>query len=101
MGTFPYSTTTMTPVDPPEYNTTFGAPDGMSEAQVQTIRAFAGEIPRGGALDGALFVVVAWKPTLEELEALNGGGLVYISCLGGLPPHFLTTDFEAARYGQG
>jgi hypothetical protein len=41
-------------------------------------------------------VVVAWKPTAEELAALNAGAPVFLTTLGGLPPHFITTDFAAA-----
>lgn len=49
-------------------------------------------------LDGSRFVVVAWKPTPEELNELNNGGMIYLSMLNGLLPHFLTTDFKAAAY---
>ena len=28
----------------------------------------------------------AWKPTAEELAALNAGGAVLVTCVGGQPP---------------
>lgn len=81
----------------PEANTTFGCPVGMDPSQVATAPAYVGPI-RGGNLDGMPCVVVAWKPTEEELEELNAGGLVYLSVLGGLPPHFICTRFSTASY---
>jgi hypothetical protein len=52
-------------------------------------------------------VRVAWKPTEEEIEHLKEGGTIWLSCWGGLPPHFLEvqpyfepqeplTDFKSA-----
>jgi hypothetical protein len=78
-------------------NCTFKAPSDMDETQVLSIDGFLGSIG-GGNLDGSQFVVVAWKPTPEELAELNQGGLVYLSMLGGLAPHFITTDFGFASY---
>jgi hypothetical protein len=90
----------MTPVNPPIYNQVFTAPGDMDASQVESIQAFVGEIPPGNNLDGASFVVVAWQPSQEELiELLQRGGPIYLSCLGTLPPHFLTTEFSIATYG--
>lgn len=104
----------MTPDQPPVSNCVFHAPDELDHTQVFSIHAyknaikpgftqevFAGEVPPGSNLDGAPFIVTAWKPTAGELEELNRGGLVYLSCLGVLPPHFLTTTWSDATYGQG
>lgn len=106
----------MNPTTPPKSNSVFHAPqDGyLDHTQVMSIHAFKGEIapgfsmatlegevPPGSNLDGARFVVTAWKPTPEDLETLVNGGLVYLSCLSVLPPHFLTTNWETATYGQG
>ena len=90
----------MNPARPPVYNKTFVAPADLDHSQVAPITAFAGEVPSGHNLDGAGFVVVAWKPTSEEIESLRQGGLIYISMLGGIPPHFVTTDFGQATYGR-
>lgn len=85
----------MTPADFPQANTQFGHPDGYTEEQVATIPAFIGEWASGN-LDGAPVVIVAWKPSPEELKQLNEGSPVFLGVLGqGLPPHFLTTHFPA------
>lgn len=104
----------MIPVQPPVYNAVFHPPDGLDHTQVFSIHAyknavaagftqhvFAGEVPPGSNLDGANFIVTAFKPTQEELDDLNRGGCIYLSCLAVLPPHFLTTDWKIATYGQG
>lgn len=85
----------MNPCQFPQANARLGPPEGFAESQVMTIPAFIGQVA-SGSVDGATLVVVAWKPTSEELEQLNAGGAIYLSCIGGLPPHFLTTDFEQA-----
>lgn len=79
----------------PESNIKMRRPAGFEESQIGTIDAFLGEV-KSGSCEGANLVVVAWKPTPAELEALNKGCPVFLSCLGGLPPHFLTTNFQEA-----
>lgn len=90
----------MTSDIPPKHNAVFKAPDDMDQSQVHSIPAFKGTIPHGSNLDGADFVVVAWRPDAEDLKRLLEGGMVYLTCLGGLPPHFLSTYFSAATYGE-
>lgn len=87
----------MSPTQFPEANTTFGPSADLEESQCFRIPAYRGEVrnPKS-SVDGALICVVAWMPTNEEIEALKSGVPVYLSCLGGLPPHFLTTNFEDA-----
>lgn len=85
----------MNPVNFPESNARFGPPSDLTEEQCKTIFAFMSEVT-GGSVDGANMVVTAWKPTPEELEELNAGNPVFLSCLGGLPPHYLTTNFQNA-----
>lgn len=85
----------MTPATFEGQNTEFRAPNDLDESQVMTIPAYAGRI-RGGNLDGAPVVVVAWTPSPEELKDLIDGKPIFLSCVGGLPPHVLTTSFEAA-----
>ena len=85
----------MIPTDFPEANAKFGPPSDMAESQVKTIPAYVGQVS-SGSVDGATLVVAAWKPTAEELKDLEAGKPVFISMLGGLAPHFLTTDFALA-----
>jgi hypothetical protein len=85
----------MTPTFFPEANKPFGPPIDMEESQVATVHAYIGEIKRGN-LDGCMFVVTAWTPSEEELKELNAGSPVFLTCVGGLPPHFITTNFQNA-----
>jgi hypothetical protein len=89
----------MIPDQPPISNQVFVAPKGLDETQVHPIKAFIGIIPPGNSLEGSRYVVVAWKPTEQEIREIFEGGLVYLSCLGTLTPHFLTTKFSEATYG--
>jgi hypothetical protein len=88
----------MNPSSPPVVNSTFGAPADLDESQVFALPALTGKI-LGGNLDGVAFVAVAWKPTDEDIARILKGGLIYLTCLGGLPPHFLSTRFSEASYG--
>lgn len=85
----------MTPVSFVQANANFSAPSDLHEQQVRTIPAFKGEV-KFGSCDGVPLVVVAWKPDERELQALNAGEPVFLSCIGGLPPHFLTVSFTEA-----
>lgn len=79
----------------PEANTKFGPPPDLDESQCRTIPAFVGKVERG-AVEGAPIVVVAWQPDAAELAAIAAGKPIFISMIGGLAPHFLTTDFTTA-----
>ena len=85
----------MMPINFPESNKVFGPPEDLTESQVSRIPAYVGE-NRTGSCDGLPCVVVAWKPEPRELAALNEGSPVFLTILGGLPPHFLTTNFAEA-----
>jgi hypothetical protein len=85
----------MQPADFPQANARFGPPPGLAESQVRTVPAHLAQVV-SGSVDGARQIITAWKPTAEELQKLQNGALIYLSCLGGLPPHFLTTSFEEA-----
>lgn len=85
----------MTPIQFPEANATFAPPPDLDESQCMTIHAYVGET-QGGTVDGANMVVTAWKPSEHELEMLNAGAPVYLTVLGGLPPHMITTSFAQA-----
>lgn len=85
----------MTPVHFPEANTRFGPPHDLAEAQCRTIHAYTGTVERG-SVEGAAVVVVAWRPSVVDLVKINAGEPIFLSCIGGLPPHMLTTSFEEA-----
>jgi hypothetical protein len=85
----------MTPTDFEGSNAKFGPPSDLEETQCGTIPAFVSKVQRGSC-EGAALVVTAWKPTPDELRQLNDGNPVFLSCLGGLPPHFLTTNLAEA-----
>jgi len=87
----------MTPVEFPEANARFHAPADLAESQCLTISAYHGVV-RGGSVDGSPLVVTCWQPTPEELARLNAGGPIYLSFIGGLPPHFVTVSFEEATH---
>ena len=39
----------------------------------------------------------AWRPTAEELAALNAGGVVVLSIMGGQPPVMLSVEYTEAE----
>lgn len=87
----------MTPVKFPECNTEFGPPPGFEESQIQAIPAHVGQTV-GGSCDGCEFSVVAYQLSAEELTVLLNGGPIYLTMLGGLAPHYLSTDFNTATH---
>jgi len=87
----------MNPTHFPQANIKYGPPLDLEESQCMTIPAFVGEV-KTGSCDGCQLVVVAWLPTPQELAQLNLGNPIYLSVIGGLPPHFLTVDFEQATH---
>lgn len=95
MGTLQHATN-MNAEQFEQANITYGPPEGVSEAHVHSIPAFVGAI-EGGPFDGSHYTVVAWRPDEKDLERLNNGGVVYLSVVGGLMPHFLCTSFEEAK----
>ena len=87
----------MTPTNFPQMTTRFGKPEDWHDEQCKPIGAFVGEI-QGGTLDGLQQVVVAWQPSPDEIAEILGGKPVFLTMVGGLAPHFLTTNFEAATH---
>jgi len=85
----------MSPVSFPQANTRFGPPRDLAESQCGSIPAYIGTINQG-SLDGSTVAVVAWMPDAAAIARINAGSPVYISMIGGLAPHMLTTDFTAA-----
>lgn len=87
----------MNPCHFPQANIKYGPPPDLEESQCAAIPAFVHEV-RGGSCDGVPQVVVCWKPTDEEIEAIKNGAPIYLSVLGNLPPHYLSVDFEQATH---
>ena len=85
----------MNPINFKEANTKFGPPKELAESQCLTIPAHVTRA-HGGSVDGAEIVVVAWEPTAEERERIITGSPIFISMIGGLSPHYLTTSFSEA-----
>jgi hypothetical protein len=79
----------------PEANTLYGPPEGYTPSQVAPIPAHSTQVLQGSC-EGAPLIVVAWQPTVEERKAITDGASIFVTCLGFLPPHMLTTSFEAA-----
>ena len=85
----------MTPTTFPEANSQFGPPPDLTKEQCGSIPAFMGDV-KSGSCEGAPLVVTAWKPNAQELADIINGKPIFFTCLGGLPPHFITTDFVSA-----
>lgn len=87
----------MIPAAFPEANAYFGPPSGMAESQCSPICAYHGMLT-SGSLDGSQIIITAWKPEPHELKMLNEGHPIFLTMVGGLPPHMVTTDFNAATH---
>lgn len=86
----------MTPVTFPQVNARFGPPVDMAESQVRTIMAYRG-FAKEGSCDGAPLYVTAWLPDQNDIQAILAGKPVFVTIMAdGLPPHMLTTHFQAA-----
>ena len=85
----------MTPTDFPESNVIYGPPPELDDSQCMRIRAYQGQV-QGRSMDGADFVVVAWRPDIVDIERLAAGQPLYLTMIGGLAPHFITTAFNEA-----
>lgn len=85
----------MIPVKFDEANCNFGPPSDLEESQCHTIPAYKGTVQQG-SVEGSHIVVVAWKPSEQELRELVNGSPIFLSMIGGLAPHFLTTKFVRA-----
>ena len=78
-------------------NSRFGPPADLAESQCSAVNAHVGTI-KGGSMDGETCVVVCWQPTPEERERICSGIPIFLSIIGGLPPHYLSTSFEEATH---
>lgn len=84
----------MEPVKFPQCNARYGPPEGYAESQIRTIHAFHGKA--ANSLDGDKIVIVAHKPSAEDIARINAGEPIFLTMVGGLMPHCLTTKFEEA-----
>ena len=76
----------MIPANFEEANTIFGPPEGMTEDDVKSIRAYVGE-----HLDSSAVTITCWKPTREELDSIEKTGRVWLMIFGkGMPPVAVT-----------
>lgn len=66
-----------------EANRTYGPPQGLTEVDVHSIRAYAGKV------GGHDTVTTCWQVTKEELDEINRTGRVWFTAWGGLAPHRL------------
>lgn len=87
----------MTPIEFEECNAVFRPPPDLVESQCMTIHAYKGEV-KSGSVDGVPIVVVAWIPCGEELKRLQQGDPLFITFIGGLPPHYPSTTFHEATH---
>ena len=60
----------------------FNAPEGMEDS-VEACEAVIDDTT------GEIQVHVAWQPDEVDLARLAHGGTVWLTCIGGLPPHLL------------
>jgi hypothetical protein len=90
----------MIPATFEQVNTEMDPPKGMTEKDVLRIPAFLAEVrDPSSCLDGSHVVIVAWKPSIEELKKLMEGGSIFLTAIGSLPPHYMSASFEAAIQG--
>ena len=87
----------MIPFKFPEANSRFGPPNDLEESQCFTIDAYQGQV-NGGSVDGCQVVVTAWLTQPWELKLLSEGKPLFLSFIGGLPPHFVSMSFEEATH---
>lgn len=87
----------MTPEVFPECNSRFNPPPNLDESQCHTLPAYAGMV-LGGSCDGLAQVVVAYRLSLEDIEEIAKTGVIYITMLDGLLPHYLSFNFHDATH---
>jgi hypothetical protein len=82
----------MIPTNFPQANSKLDAPEDEAENHYPTAPAYVGAV-KGGPLDGADLVIVAWQPSDEEREKIASGSPVFYVGIGGSFPHYLATEF--------
>jgi len=79
----------------PESNCVFKSPPDL-EGSCQEIRAYQGQCT-SGIFDGAMQCITAWRPSEHDMEMMRRGNPIYLTVMGGLPPHRLSTSFNEAK----
>lgn len=83
----------MMPIDFPGTNKEFIKPDSMTDEQCLPLRAYMDKDANG--ID---FILTAWQPSKEDIEAINRGEPIYVKVTGkGLPPMLLLTVNEEGK----
>lgn len=78
----------MLPHSFPEQNFTFTKPKGWTNEQCSDLNVW-----RGNDTEGNPQIISYWKPSKEDLDALNNGGGIYLNiCGSGMPPVSLQTE---------
>jgi hypothetical protein len=87
----------MMPLEFKGTNVTFMIPNDLARNQTKA-RPIRGRILQvsTGPLDGLAVAIVAYKPNSLEISRLLAGEPVYISFLGGVAPHYVSTTLEEA-----
>lgn len=85
----------MTPAYFPEANAIIDTPPSaeLPAGSVKPMHGLVGQIA-SGAFDGEKIIVVAWKPSINELKDLMDGGSVFLITLGIIPPHYIGTSLK-------
>lgn len=77
------------PVDFPGTNITFTKPAGWKDEDCADLKAMV------GVDEGLPFIITAWKPSKEDIEAINRGEPIYMKTHGaGFIPTFMFTMNE-------
>lgn len=87
----------MIPTDFKESNILLRPPEGLTETQCCSVRAYMGAV-KSGSCDGTSISVVAWQPNELDLARLLGGAPIFFTVMGGMPPHFPSTNFHDATH---
>lgn len=85
----------MNPTHFPQSNINYVAPADLEESQCATVAGYQGKVT-GGSIDGSPISVVAWTPTPREVELIKEGKPIFITFVGGIPPHYPSMSFEEA-----
>jgi hypothetical protein len=87
----------MMPLEFAGTNVTFLIPDDLASNRTKA-RAIRGRVFQvgPGPLDGLAVAVVAYKPSALDVSRFLAGEPIYISFLGGVAPHYLSTTLEEA-----
>lgn len=78
----------MLPADFPEANFTYTKPEGMTDEECMDLRVF-----KGSYSDGTPAIISVWRPSKEDIDAINEGKPIYLSITSHImPPVCLFTE---------